>query len=94
MSKARQFPDRCCVVECLEGVNEVSVEQNPTRSFTYRQINDAASHLAHHLMKSGIEAGDVIVVYAHRCAELVVSIMGILRSGATFSVIGTAVDDP
>jgi L-aminoadipate-semialdehyde dehydrogenase len=33
---------------------------------------------------------DVVVIYAHRGVELVVAIMGTLKAGATFSVIGTS----
>ncbi|EGE04943.1 L-aminoadipate-semialdehyde dehydrogenase [Trichophyton equinum CBS 127.97] len=58
--------------------------------FTYRQIHEASNILGHHLVQSGVERGDVVMVYAHRGVDLVIAVMGILKAGATFSVIDPA----
>ena len=57
------------------------------RHFTYRHIHEASNILAHHLISSGIQRGEVVMIYAYRGVDLVVSIMGVLKAGATFSVI-------
>ena len=80
---ARQHPDRLCV-------EETPSELQGTRRFTYGQINAATNVLAHHLIESGIERGDVVMIFAHRSVELVVAIMGVLKAGATFSVVDPA----
>lgn len=36
------------------------------RVFTYRQINEAANLLAHHLLAHGCAVGDVAMIYAFR----------------------------
>jgi len=77
---AENHPDRLCVVETASSTS-------PRREFTYRQINEASNILAHHLVNSGVQRGEVVMSYSHRGVDLVVTVMGILKAGATFSVI-------
>jgi L-aminoadipate-semialdehyde dehydrogenase len=76
-------PDRVCVLESASDVKD-------TRYFTYQQMNHASNILAHHLIQSGIKREDVVVLYSYRGVDLVVAIIGVLKSGATFSVIDPA----
>ena len=76
---AHKSPDSICVVESLE---------NGQRVFTYKQILEASNVLAHHLTRKGIKRGDVVVLYSYRCVDLVVAVLGVLKAGAAFSVIG------
>ncbi|KAF3481347.1 L-aminoadipate-semialdehyde dehydrogenase large subunit [Arthroderma uncinatum] len=80
---AEAHPEKLCVVETKSAYN-------PHREFTYRQIHEASNILAHHLVQSGVERGEVVMVYAHRGVDLVVAVMGILKAGGTFSVIDPA----
>lgn len=82
-ANAEAHPNRTCVVE-------TSSEESPKRSFSYQQIHYASNVLAHHLVQSGLERGDVVMVYSHRGVDLVVSVMGILKAGGTFSVLDPA----
>ena len=61
-----------------------------TRVFTYRQMHEASNIVAHYLLKQGVMREDVVTIYAHRGVDLVVAIMGVLKAGATFSVIDPA----
>ncbi|KUJ13154.1 large subunit of L-aminoadipate-semialdehyde dehydrogenase [Mollisia scopiformis] len=79
-ANAEAHPDRLCVVETASG-------SSPRREFTYRQINEASNILAHHLVQSGIQRGEVVMSYSYRGVDLVVTVMGILKAGAIFSVI-------
>ncbi|KAJ3217331.1 large subunit of alpha-aminoadipate reductase [Dinochytrium kinnereticum] len=79
---AKMHPERVCVVESAEG--------NALRTFSYEQIHRASNLLAHHLVKSGIGREDVVVLYSYRGVDLVVAVMGVLKAGATFSVIDPA----
>lgn len=65
-------------------------ENSKTRVFTYKHINEASNILAHHFLAKGVKRGDVVMVYAHRGVDLVVAVMGVLKAGATFSVIDPA----
>ncbi|KAK5132690.1 hypothetical protein LTR08_008734 [Meristemomyces frigidus] len=82
-SNAQAHPDRTCIVE-TESLNSSEIV------FTYRQINEASNILAHHLVSNGVQRGEVVMVYAHRGVDLVVAVMGVLKAGATFSVIDPA----
>ncbi|GAB7363015.1 hypothetical protein MBLNU230_g3309t1 [Neophaeotheca triangularis] len=79
-ANAKKHPERTCVVETASS-------NTPERVFSYAHINEASNTLAHHLVGSGIQRGEVVMVYAHRGVDLVVAVMGVLKAGATFSVI-------
>ena len=51
---------------------------------TYGELNRRANRLARGLMARGIGTDDVVAIYAHRSIELVVGVLGILKSGAAF----------
>ncbi|KAL3438496.1 hypothetical protein BDV09DRAFT_159964 [Aspergillus tetrazonus] len=80
---AEKHPEKLCVVETKSATSS-------HREFTYRQINEASNILGHHLVEAGVERGEVVMVYAYRGVDLVVAVMGILKAGATFSVIDPA----
>ncbi|KAK5710241.1 large subunit of alpha-aminoadipate reductase [Elasticomyces elasticus] len=82
-NNANAHPDRVCVVE-------TSSSETRERTFTYRHINEASNVLAHYLVSNGVQRGEVVMVYAHRGVDLVVAVMGVLKAGATFSVIDPA----
>ncbi len=82
-ANAEAHPDRTCVVETKS-------EDSPERKFTYRQIHEASNVLAHHLVQSGLERGDVVMIYSYRGVDLVVAVMGTLKAGGTFSVLDPA----
>jgi L-aminoadipate-semialdehyde dehydrogenase len=77
---ARKHPDRACVVE-------TATSKTPERKFTYKQMFEATAVLSHHFVQSGIQRGDVVMIFAHRGVDLVVAIMAVLAAGATFSVL-------
>ncbi len=76
-------PNKICVIESVEG-------KSTTRNFTYAAINRASNVLAHRLIAGGIKREDVVVLYSYRGVDLVVAVMGVLKAGATFSVIDPA----
>lgn len=81
---ADKFPERTCVVETPSGNSSTS------RQFTYRDINYASNIVAHYLIDTGIKRGDVVMIYSSRGVDLMVCVMGVLKAGATFSVIDPA----
>ena len=82
-ANAEAHPDRTCVVETKS-------EDGPKRTFTYQQIHHGSSVLAHHLLKSGLQLGEVVMIYSYRGVDLVVAVMGVLKAGGTFSVLDPA----
>jgi L-aminoadipate-semialdehyde dehydrogenase len=99
---AKQHPGKACVVQSSAGSIDASVATITTSSgasterttFTYQQIDEASNILAHALVESGVERGEVVMVYAARSVELVVCVMGVLKAGGVFSVIGMCVQFP
>lgn len=81
---ARQFPDRTCVVQTIS-----KNDKRRSEVYTYNHILRASNIVAHHLINSGVQREEVVMVYAYRSVEMLVAVMGILKAGATFSVIGT-----
>ncbi|KAI0125638.1 alpha-aminoadipate reductase [Xylariales sp. AK1849] len=77
---ALAHPDRPCVTETKS-------HTSPTRTFTYRQIDEASNTIANYLHGAGITNGDVVMIFAHRSVELVCAFMGTLASGATVTVL-------
>lgn len=77
---ADAHPDRTCVVE-TGAVDRV---------FSYRQIHEASNVVGNYLKETGIAKGDIVMIYAHRGVDLMVAVMGVLKAGATFSVIDPA----
>ncbi|RKP27925.1 hypothetical protein SYNPS1DRAFT_6883, partial [Syncephalis pseudoplumigaleata] len=95
LDNACAHPDRPCVVEHqAEAMPNCPANDGTatpiTRVFTYAHIRRAALRVCEHLIRSGVEREDVVVIYAYRGVDLVVAIMGVLMAGATFSVIDPA----
>ncbi|CCF57911.1 hypothetical protein KAFR_0D02630 [Kazachstania africana CBS 2517] len=80
---AESFPDRTCVVE-------TGSSKMPRRTFTYQDINRASNIVAHYLIDTGIKVGDVVMIYSSRGVDLMICVLGVLKAGATFSVIDPA----
>lgn len=83
---AAAFPDRECIIETGDFLSG----QSKNKTFTYRQIDEASNIIAHYLVSKGIVVDDVVMIYAYRGVDLVVAVMGVLKAGATFSVIDPA----
>ncbi|KAI7871204.1 L-aminoadipate-semialdehyde dehydrogenase [Spinellus fusiger] len=81
-SNAQQHPERTCVVE--------SLEQGGCVSYSYQTLHYASNTVAHYLLQNGIQREDVVMIYAYRGVDLVISIMGVIKAGATYSVIDPA----
>ena len=84
---ARKHPDRICVIE-------TGSSSTPERQFSYKQIHEASNLVAHHFLQRGIQRDEVIMIYAYRGVDLCIAIIGILKAGATFSVVDPAYDIP
>ncbi|CAH6718335.1 L-2-aminoadipate reductase [[Candida] jaroonii] len=86
MANAEKHPERTCVVETKSFMDKNS----KTRTFTYKQINQASNVVGNYLVKTGIKKGDIVMIYAYRGVDLMIAVMGVLKAGATFSVIDPA----
>lgn len=86
MKNADTHPNKTCVVETKSFMDD----STKTRTFTYKQINQASNIVGNYLKETGIKKGDIVMIYAYRGVDLMVAVMGVLKAGATFSVIDPA----
>lgn len=76
----------------LEQLVEEQVERTPDavaviyegQAWTFRELDDRANQLAHHLMGLGARRGDLVAVCMNRSAEMVVAVLAILKTGAAY----------
>ncbi|MCU0287246.1 MAG: SDR family NAD(P)-dependent oxidoreductase, partial [Acidobacteria bacterium] len=51
---------------------------------TYRQLNEQADGLAALLMKNGVGPDMIVAIMMKRCAEMIIGLLGILKSGGAY----------
>ncbi|MDX2055554.1 MAG: AMP-binding protein [Polyangiaceae bacterium] len=56
---------------------------------TWGEVNEAADRLANCLRAAGVERGDRVVIYLDNGVQSAVSIFGVLKAGAVFSVVNS-----
>ena len=60
------------------------------RSWTYRELDEASNRLAHLLIGYGAGPGQCVALLFSRCAEAIVAILAVLKSGAAYLPIDPA----
>lgn len=82
------YPENICVHQLFEA----QVEKTPDavavifeqEQLTYRQLNQRANQLAHHLKTLGVRPDVLVGVYLERSLEMVVALLGILKAGGAY----------
>ena len=69
--QAERTPDATAVI-CRE------------KSCSYTELNRAANQLGHYLHDKGIGPGDLVGIYVERSIDMMVALLGILKSGAAY----------
>jgi amino acid adenylation domain-containing protein len=70
--------------------NQVNLSPDATaflwagRNWTYRQLNDEANRLADLLVEKGVTPGSLVGVFLERSPEMVVALLGVLKTGAAY----------
>ncbi|RZI26252.1 non-ribosomal peptide synthetase [Pseudomonas orientalis] len=82
----------------LHGAFEVQAERQPEAiavmqdgvALTYRQLNQHANQLAHHLLGLGVQPDDRVAICCRRGPQMLVGLLGILKAGAGYVPIDPA----
>ncbi|WP_139488190.1 non-ribosomal peptide synthetase [Brevibacillus dissolubilis] len=82
------FPAEKCVFDLFAE----QVERTPDAiacvyqdtKLTYLQLDEMSTHLAHYLNQQGVEAGQFVGVFLERSEMMLVTLLGIVKSGAAY----------
>lgn len=81
------IPD-CLVQDFFEKQVQLTPEKtaiiSKSQNLTYRELDEQANKLSRHLIHLGVVPGDVVGVYIERSAGIIISILGILKSGCYY----------
>ncbi|WP_094091156.1 amino acid adenylation domain-containing protein [Legionella clemsonensis] len=53
-------------------------------TITYEELNKKSNQIAHCLISNAIKSNDIIGIYLHRSMNMLISILGVLKSGAAY----------
>jgi len=78
--------------KCIHHLFEEQVERSPDavavvfedKQLTYRELNQRANKIAHHLRTLGVEPKVLVGICVERCLEMVVGLLGILKAGGAY----------
>ncbi|MBE6804261.1 MAG: amino acid adenylation domain-containing protein, partial [Ruminococcaceae bacterium] len=84
--------------KCIHKLFEEQVERTPDKialvasdkTLTYKELNEEANKFAHNLIEKGIGKGDIVGIKLSRTSKFMVSLLGILKSGAAYLPFDTA----
>ena len=54
------------------------------RKWSYRELNDEANRLAHRLIEKGVGSDSLVGVFLERSPEMVMAVLGVLKTGAAY----------
>jgi len=90
-----EWNDTAVETPAVEGFHEL-IETQATKTpdaiavqfgdeqLTYSELNRRASQLANYLLKQGVEAGSLVGISVERSVEMLVALLGILKTGAAY----------
>lgn len=78
--------------KCIHHLFEEQVLRTPdaiavvfeNKQLTYSELNAKANRLAHYLVKQGAKEGTIVAMCLHRSIDMVVALLAISKSGATY----------
>ncbi|MEG4011366.1 MULTISPECIES: non-ribosomal peptide synthetase [unclassified Microcoleus] len=78
--------------KCVHQLFEEQADRNPdsiavvfeSEQITYRELNDRANQLAHHLQNLGVEPESIVGICVDRSLETIVGMLGVLKAGGAY----------
>jgi len=82
----------CFQYRCIHHLFEEQVRQTPqatavvfeSQQLTYAELNRRSNQIAHYLISKGVKPDDLVGIFLDRSIEMLVGILGILKSGAAY----------
>ncbi|WP_184543421.1 non-ribosomal peptide synthetase [Mucilaginibacter sp. FT3.2] len=72
------------IAQCALEIPDKTALVFEDRHLTFKDVNEAANKLAHHLLTYHIKTGDIIGLALDRSPEMVISLLAILKTGAAY----------
>lgn len=88
-----EFPDRCfhqLFEEQASRTPDAPAAASEGRQLTYRELNERANQLAHHLRELGLGPEKCAALYLERSLEVVVGLLAILKAGGAYVALDPA----
>ncbi|NAS30798.1 amino acid adenylation domain-containing protein [Flavobacteriaceae bacterium R38] len=88
-----QITDNSCLISQIEKQAEKTPDaisvRHKERFLTYKELNDKANRLARCLLSQSIGEGSHVAIYLKRSPEYVISVLAVLKTGATYIPVPT-----
>src|SRR5262249_54992289 len=85
---AREYPQDRCIQELFEEQAKRTPDAPAIvfegQTLTYRELNQRANQLAHHLRELGVGPDVLVGICVERSIEMVVGLLGILKAGGAY----------
>ncbi len=88
-STERRIGYRRCLKRQVERTPDAVAVEYEQEQLTYAQLNARANRLAHALRARGVGADDLVGLCVNRSVDLVVAVLGIVKSGASYLPLDT-----
>ncbi|MCP4154136.1 MAG: amino acid adenylation domain-containing protein, partial [bacterium] len=59
-------------------------KKTSSTQLTYKELNEKSNRLAQHLQSKGVTPGTIVAIMVNRSIEMIIGLMGILKSGAAY----------
>jgi amino acid adenylation domain-containing protein len=89
------YPE-CCLQELFEQQAARVPEDPATRCddtvLSYRELNERANRLAHHLRKLGVRPDQLVALFLNRSTDMMIAVLAIMKAGGAYVPLNT--DNP
>ncbi|WP_445327111.1 amino acid adenylation domain-containing protein [Xenorhabdus sp. PB30.3] len=82
------FPENALIhqlveIQALQRPDAIAVTYE-NQTLSYRELNQRANRLAHHLLTLGIRPDDRVAICIERCPEMIIGLLAILKAGGAY----------
>ena len=89
-----EYPEDATLVSLIEAQVKAHPEQTAVsyagQRLSYRELNQKANQLAHHLIGLGVKPDSLVAICCERSLEMIVGLLGILKAGGAYVPIDPA----